>query len=37
MVVDGISSDAGDAVSWANVDVMKFKAAMPINDLISFI
>ena len=39
MVVDGFSSDAGDAVSssWANADVMKLKAAMPINDVISFI
>src|SRR6266536_857140 len=39
MVVDGFSSDAGDAVSssWANADVMKLKAAMPINDVTSFI
>ena len=39
MVVDGVSSDAGDAVSssWANADVMKLRAAMPINDVISFI
>ena len=38
MVVDGFSSDAGDAVSsWANADVAKLKAAMPITDVISFI
>ena len=39
MVVDGLSSGVLDAVSssWASANVMKLKAAMPINDVISFI
>ena len=39
IVVDGVSSEPGDAVSscCANADVAKVKAAMPSNDVISFI